>query len=202
YNVAMQRITVAIPGNDPVAAARGSDDGIVRILSVGAIVPRKGFDVLIAALATLVGLPWQLTIAGDRTRDPGAAAQLDIDIVRNGISARVAVLGTVSQDRLSELYATADVFALPSRFEGYGMAYSEAIAHGLPVIATTTAAIEETIPDRTCLVVAPDDPAELAGALRRLIESEDERRRMAVAARAAAQAFPSWGDSAKLVARA
>ena len=70
YNVAMERITVAIPGNDPVAAANGSDDGIVRLLSVGAVVPRKGFDVLIAALAMLTELPWQLTIAGDRTRDP------------------------------------------------------------------------------------------------------------------------------------
>ena len=202
YGVTMERITVAIPGNDPVAAASGSGDGVVRILSVGAVVPRKGFDVLITALAMLTELPWQLTIAGDRTRDPGAAAQLDTDIKRNGLSARVNVLGAVSRDRLGELYAGADVFALPSRFEGYGMAFSEAISHGLPVIATTTAAIHDSIPPGTCLVVAPDDPAELAGALRRLIESESERRRIAAATRAAAQSLPSWEDSAKLVARA
>lgn len=202
YNVAMERITVAIPGNDPVAAANGSDDGLVRLLSVGAVVPRKGFDVLIAALATLTELPWQLTIAGDRTRDPRAAAQLDIDIARNGLSTRVTVLGTVTRVRLAELYAAADLFALPSRFEGYGMAISEAIGHGLPAIGTTNAAIQETIPPGTCVVVAPDDPAALAAALRRLIESKDERRQMAAAARAAAQAFPSWEDSAKLVARA
>jgi hypothetical protein len=202
YNVAMERITVAIPGNDPVAAANGSDDGVVRLLSVGAVVPRKGFDVLIAALAMLAELPWQLTIAGDRTRDPRAAAQLDIDIARNRLSTRVTVLGTVTKERLSELYATADLFALPSRFEGYGMAFSEAIGHGLPVIGTATAAIQETIPPGTCVIVAPDDPSALAAALQRLIESKDERRRMAVAARTAAQAFPSWEDSAKLVARA
>ena len=69
YGVPAESITVARPGSDPAPSAPGSRDGIVRLLSVGAVVPRKGFDVLIAALATLGDLPWQLTIAGDRTRD-------------------------------------------------------------------------------------------------------------------------------------
>jgi glycosyltransferase involved in cell wall biosynthesis len=202
YNVPMERITVAVPGNDPVPPAHGSSDGLVRLLSVGAVVPRKGFDVLVAALATLAELPWHLTIAGDRTRDPNCAARLDIDIARRGLSKRVAVLGAVSPERLSGFYAAADLFALPSRFEGYGMAFSEAIGHGLPVIGTTAAAVQETIPSGTCVLVAPDDPTALATALRRLIESADERRRMAAIARAAAQALPRWQDSAKLVARA
>ena len=67
YGVAADRIVIACPGTDPAPMAQGSRDGIVRLLSVGAVVPRKGFDVLIAALATLADLPWQLTIAGDRT---------------------------------------------------------------------------------------------------------------------------------------
>ena len=70
YGVPAERITIARPGSDPAPLAPGSRDGVVRLLSVGAVVPRKGFDVLIAALATLGDLPWQLTIAGDRTRDP------------------------------------------------------------------------------------------------------------------------------------
>ena len=69
YGVPAERITIAKPGSDPAPLAPGSRDGVVRLLSVGAVVPRKGFDVLIAALATLGDLPWQLTIAGDRTRD-------------------------------------------------------------------------------------------------------------------------------------
>ena len=77
------RIVVARPGTDPAPMAQGSRDGIVRLLSVGAVVPRKGFDVLIAALATLADLPWRLTIVGDRRRDPKTAAQLDADIARS-----------------------------------------------------------------------------------------------------------------------
>ena len=80
YAVPVQRIFVAPPGSDPVTPSQGSTDGIVRLLSVGAVVPRKGFDVLIAALATIAELPWHLTIVGDRTRDRKAVAQLDADI--------------------------------------------------------------------------------------------------------------------------
>jgi len=202
YAVAADRITVVRPGNDPVPMAQGSDDGIVRLLCVGAVVPRKGFDVLIAALATLADLPWHLTIAGDRRRSPKTAAQLDADIARHKLSDRVAVLGAVSAERLAELYAGADLFTLASRFEGYGMAYAEAIAHGLPVVGTTAGAIPATVAAGAGVLVAPDDPAAFAQAMRRLIDDPDERRRMVAAARAAALALPSWQDSARLFAQA
>ena len=78
-----------------------------------------------------------LTIAGDRTRDPKAAAQLDADIDRHGLGARIDVLGALPADRIEALYAQSDLFVLASRFEGYGMAYAEALAHGLPVVGTT-----------------------------------------------------------------
>jgi glycosyltransferase involved in cell wall biosynthesis len=202
YGVPEDRIVVACPGTDAVAAAHGRNDGIVRLLAVGAIVPRKGFDVLIGALATLTDLLWQLTIAGDRGRDPKAAAQLDADIVRFGLGGRVAVLGAVSHERLAEFYAGADLFALASRYEGYGMVFSEAIAYGLPIIATTAGAIPETVPARAGILVAPDDAIALAAALRRAIENPEERGRMTMSARAAALALPNWRDSAQLFARA
>ena len=190
------------PGQRSGADGAGSRDGIVRLLSVGAVVPRKGFDVLIAALATLADLPWRLTIAGDRSRDLKTAAQLDADIARFDLGDRVAVLGAVSPERLAELYAGADLFVLASRFEGYGMAYAEAIAHGLPVIGTTAGAIPDTVPAGAGVLVAPDDAAALALALRRLIENPDERRRLAQSARAAARQLPTWQDSAKTILRA
>ena len=202
YGVPAGHIIIACPGSDSAPAAHGSNDGIVRLLAIGAVVQRKGFDVLIAALATLPDLPWHLTIAGDRRRDPKVAAQLDADIVRCKLSDRVVVLGAVSPERLAELYAGADLFTLASRFEGYGMAFSEALAHGLPVIGTTAGAIPETVAPGAGILVAPDDAAALAMALRRAIENPDERRRMAVSARVAAQTFPSWQDSAMLFARA
>jgi glycosyltransferase involved in cell wall biosynthesis len=201
YGVPADRITIAPPGTDPAAQAQGSSDGIVRLLAVGSVVPRKGYDVLIAALATLSDLPWRLTIAGDR-RDPAAAARLDADIERYQFGQRISVLGAMASERLAELYVAADVFVLASRFEGYGMVYAEAMAHGLPVIGTTAGAIPETIPASAGLLVAPDDTAALATALRRLIENPDERRRFGAAARKAAQRLPTWQDSAKLFSRA
>ena len=202
YAVPADRIIVACPGSDPAPVAQGSRDGIVRLLSVGALVPRKGFDVLTAALATLSGLPWRLTIAGDRGRDVKAAAQLDADIARFKLGDRVAALGAVPPERLAELYAGADLFVLASRFEGYGMAYAEAIAYGLPVIGTTAGAIPDTVPAGAGILVAPDDAAALARALRRVIENSDERRRLAASARTAARQLPAWQDSAKEFARA
>ncbi len=202
YAVPAERITVACPGTDPAPKAQGSRDGIVRLLSVGAVVPRKGFDVLIAALATLVDLSWHLAIVGDRSRDPGTAAQLDADIRRYNLGGQVAVYGAVSPERLAELYAGADLFVLASRFEGYGMAYAEAIAHGLPIIGTNAGAIPDTVPADVGVLVAPDDPDALALALRKIIENPDERRRLGTSARAAARRLPTWQESAKIFARA
>jgi glycosyltransferase involved in cell wall biosynthesis len=202
YGVPADRITIATPGTDRATEARGSSDGIVRLLAVGSIVPRKGYDVLIAALAMLADLPWRLTIAGDRSRDPAAAARLDADIARGQLGTHIAVLGALPPERIAELYAAADLFVLASRYEGYGMVYAEAIMCGLPVVGTTAGAIPETVPAGAGVLVAPDDAAALALALRRLIESPGERRRLAIAARAAAARLPTWQDSAKIFSRA
>ena len=206
YGVPEKRITVARPGSDPAPLAQdspsGSRDGVVRLLSVGAVVPRKGFEVLIAALATLPDLSWRLTIAGDCTRDRHAAIRLDADIARHTLENRVAVLGAVSSERLAALYAEADVFVLASHFEGYGMAYAEAIAHGLPVIGSSGGAIPDTVPPEAGLLVAPGDIPGFASALRRVIGDAELRRRLASGARAAAPQLPTWRQSAEIFARA
>jgi glycosyltransferase involved in cell wall biosynthesis len=202
FDVPAESIDVACPGTDPVPMAQGSRDGSVRLLSVGAIVPRKGFDVLIASLAALTGLPWHLVIAGDRGRDPTTAAQLDADIARFELASRVAVLGAVPPERLDALYAGADIFVLASRFEGYGMAYAEAIARGLPVIGTTGGAIPETVPPDASVLVAPDDVDAFAAALHTVMESSNRRRLMANAAREAARRLPRWRQSAQIFSRA
>jgi glycosyltransferase involved in cell wall biosynthesis len=202
YRVASQRISVVRPGNDPVSAARGSNDAVVRLLSIGSVVPDKGYDLLIAALATLADIPWRLTIAGDRTRNPAAAARLDADISAHSLGDRVVLLGAVPPERITELFLASDMFVLASRFEGYGMALAEAIAHGLPVVSTRAGAIPDTIPADTGLLVPPNDVAALAQALRRLICDRAERRRLAMNARAAAAHLPTWQDSARLFAGA
>jgi glycosyltransferase involved in cell wall biosynthesis len=202
YGVPAERITIARPGSDPAPLARGGQDGVVRLLSVGAIVPRKGFDVLIPALATLGDLPWRLTIAGDRTRDRDAAARLDADIARLALGERIEVSGAVAPQSLTALYTEADVFVLASRFEGYGMAYAEALAHGLPVIGSNAGAITDTVPPEAGLLVDAGDIPALAHALRRVIGDAGLRRRLVGAARAAASRLPTWRQSAEIFARA
>jgi len=100
---------------------------------------------------------------------------------------------------MSPLYASADLFVLPSRFEGYGMAYAEAIAHGVPVIGTTAGAIPQTVSADAGVLVAPDDVEALAAELQRLIASPDQRERLAAGARAVK--FPSWSEQAARFAR-
>jgi glycosyltransferase involved in cell wall biosynthesis len=202
YAVSAERITVVRPGNDSAPPALGSQDGVVRLLSVGSVVPVKGYDLLIAALATLADMPWHLTIAGDRTRDPTAAAQLDADLVTYGLGGRVAVLGAVSPERIQQLYLASDIFVLASRFEGYGMALAEAITHGLPIVSTRAGAIPDTVPVGTGLLVPPEDADALAQALRCLIADPCERQRLATNARSTAAKFPTWQDSARLFAGA
>jgi glycosyltransferase involved in cell wall biosynthesis len=202
YDVPARRVSVVRPGNDPVPSALGSNDGVVRLLSIGSVVPDKGYDLLIAALVALADMPWRLTIAGDRTRNPTAAAQLDADIETYGLGDRIAVLGAVPTERISELYLASDIFVLASRFEGYGMALAEAIGHGLPVVSTRAGAIPDTVPAEAGLLVPPEDTIALAKALRHLIDDPPERRRLAANARAAAAQLPTWQDSARLFASA
>jgi glycosyltransferase involved in cell wall biosynthesis len=201
YAVAPTTISVVRPGNDRMPQASGSGERIA-LLAVGSIVPRKGYDVLVAALAMIKDLPWSLTIAGDRARDAGAAGQLDIDIARLGLQSRIEVAGAVTDDRLRNLYRKADVFVLASRFEGYGMALADAIAYGLPVVATKAGAIPEAVAADASILVPPDDPVALGAALRRLIEDRPERQKLAGRAQRAAAELPSWRDQAILFAQA
>jgi len=202
YDVPPENITIAPPGTDRGAPSKGSTDGFVRLLSVGAVVPRKGFDVLIAALAPIADLPWRLTIAGDLTRDPATAEKLQVDILEHKLADRIALLGAVSQERVFELYSSADIFVLASHFEGYGMAYAEAMAHGLPVIGTTGGATMDTVPVTAGVLVDPGNVKALTRALRMLIKNENERRWFASGALEAAALLPTWKDTAEIIAEA
>jgi glycosyltransferase involved in cell wall biosynthesis len=227
YGVAAAAITVGVPGNDAATIAplsetaaasivapsspsprlrgEGRGEGLfplaartVNLLSVGSVVRRKGHDVLIAALARLVDLDWHLTIAGDCTRERETAGDLATRIVQLRLGPRVRITGALAEAELACLYREADLFVLASRFEGYGMAFTEAIVHGLPVVGTKAGAIPDTVPEGTGLLVAPDDVAGLAAALRTMIADEDFRARCAEAARVAAARLPTWDATAQI----
>lgn len=198
FDVAATCISAVLPGTQRVMGARSSTSGVIRLLAVGSVVPRKGFDVLMPALAQLKDLPWQLVIAGDCSRDPHAPAQLMHDLERFGLTDRIRVCGAVSAEVLESLYLNADVFVLASRYEGYGMAFAEALAHGLPVIATTGGAIPDTVPESAGILVEPGNVDQLAQALKRIITDDTLRAMLSAGAVAVAQSQPNWSDSAWL----
>jgi glycosyltransferase involved in cell wall biosynthesis len=202
YAVSLERITVAMPGVERVAASLRADNDTVSLLSVGSLVPRKGYDVLLAALADLADLAWHLTIVGPRDRNGAYAGKIEAMVTALDFSQRVTLTGAVPPERLAAHYGAADLFVLASRYEGYGMAFTEAIAHGVPVIGTTAGAIPEAVPAQAGLLVPPDDAPALAGALRLLIADGAARGHLAAGAQAAAARLPTWAQSAKTFATA
>jgi glycosyltransferase involved in cell wall biosynthesis len=199
YAVPEARLTVACPGTDPAARATGSGGSGVAILSVGSLTPRKGHDVLIAALAGLAHLDWRLTIAGPADRDAAHAADLSRQIVEARLRGRVVLAEALDAGALDRAYAGADLFVLASRYEGFGMAYTEAMAHGLPVVGCAAGAVSEATRGAAHLV-APGDPRVLRAAIKRFIEDGAARARLAEDCWRAAQGFDRWTDTAATVA--
>jgi len=109
-----------------------------------------------------------------------------------GLGRRITLAGERPSQAVAHAYRAADAFVLPSFHEGYGMAYAEAMAHGLPVIGTVAGAIPETVPPAAGLLVPPGDPAALARALRRVIAEPALAARLAAGSRAAGARLPEW----------
>lgn len=190
------RVAVVTPGTRrPPTIRQAKSEGPLQLLAVGSITPRKGHLLLVEALAQLRHLDWQLTCLGSLTRDPAASAALQKRMVTHGLTDRITLMGEQPDQRLTEAYQRADIFVLPSYHEGYGMVFAEALAHALPVIATTACAIVDTLPTGAALVVAPGDLPALRDALQQALTDGALRARLAVAAAQAASALPDW-DSA------
>ncbi len=197
YGVPRARIAVVVPGTMKPAAVptRAARLGPLRLLSVATVTPRKGHGLLIEALARNAARPWRLTIIGSLTRDPETVAGVRAAIARHGLGDRVTLAGEWEQERLGAAYEAADIFVLASYHEGYGMAFAEALAYGLPIVATTGGAIPETVPQGAGLLVPPGDAASLADALARAMDDGALRTALAAGAAAAGQSLPSWDEA-------
>ncbi len=203
YGVAQNRLHIALPGIEKISFetstfSQSSNTQTTQLLSVAAISQRKGFDVLIAALGTLKNLDWHLTIAGDLTRSPDVGAKLLQQVQDAGLGKRITFLGAMSPAKITFLYTQADIFVLASRYEGYGMAYAEALAHGLPIIGTTGGAIPDVVPLDAGILVLPDEIAPLAKALHLLIQDKTARASFAAGAQKAAANLPHWDDAVNI----
>jgi glycosyltransferase involved in cell wall biosynthesis len=199
YGVPREAIAVAVPGTAPARRAAGSGSGHA-LVAVGSVIPRKGYEVLVEALARLGGRPWSLTIVGALDRAPGHVQSLRARIDAAGLSDRVRFTGAVPGHALSSFYDKADIFVLASHFEGYGMVLTEALAHGLAIVSTTGGAAAETLPDAAALKVPAGDPVALAQALASLLDDRERRRALADVALSYAKNLPDWSQTAATVA--
>ena len=199
YGVPEAAITVAEPGTARAARAASAGDP-PHIVAVGSLTPRKGHDVLIEALAQVADLAWRASIAGTADRDSTVPADLARRIAAHGLEGRISLLGALDRSALDALYADADLFALASRYEGYGMVFAEAMARGLPIVASGRGAVPQTVPAAAGIEVEPDDAPAFAAALRRMLSVKATRRRFAEGAFAHANALPTWDDTAGRIA--
>jgi glycosyltransferase involved in cell wall biosynthesis len=198
----LPRVVAAVPGVVAAAEAVGSGSG-TRLLCVAAVSAHKGQDVLVAALAECADLDWSLVCVGSLSRDPAFVAALRDRIAAAGLADRVTLPGAYPPAALDRAYAAADLLVLPSRGETYGMVVTEALARGIPVVATAVGGLPEALgraPDGTApgLLVAP--PA-LAAALRAWLTEPALRDRLRAAARARRPTLPTWDATAATVAR-
>jgi glycosyltransferase involved in cell wall biosynthesis len=193
-----ERIVVALPGTAPgVRAPRQGDPPV--ILALGALIARKGYDILLDALAGVTDLPWQLRIAGSPRAAPECAAQLYLRAARPDLAGHVAFLGEISASEARAALLDADVFVSASLYEGYGMALAEALSFGLPIIASRGGAVDKTLPDEAALKVAPGDAAGLRAGLRAVLSDSALAARLSEAAWRSGQALPDWPETARVV---
>ena len=202
FGIDPARIVTIIPGTDDAPRSPGSGGPGCAILSVGALIPRKGHDVLLHALARLFDLDWHLTIVGSSTRDPAHAAALAALAAELGVAAQVRFTGALDTAALDSLWRETDLFALATRWEAYGAAIAEALRRGVPVAITSGGGAAALVPPAAGVIVEPGDVVQLSKAIRRLIFGGGLRAEMAEAAWQAGRALPDWPTQLRAFATA
>ncbi|MBC9724374.1 glycosyltransferase family 4 protein [Streptomyces sp. TRM68367] len=204
HGLAPDRVHIAAPGADIAPLAPGTD-GVSRLLCVAAVTPRKGQHRLVEALATVTDLPWSCVCVGSLEQDPEYVAHLRRLIAKYGLRDRLELAGPKAGADLDARYAAADLMVLTSYAETYGMAVTEALARGIPVLATDVGGLPEAVGRALDggvpgILVPPEDPAALAAELRGWFGEADVRRRLKAAARRRRAALDGWATTAQSLA--
>ncbi|WP_245306345.1 glycosyltransferase family 4 protein [Roseovarius aestuariivivens] len=200
YDIASSRIEVIRPGRPEFLSVQNlaRDDAAPLILSVGLLHPRKGHDVLISALDACADLTWRAVIVG-APWEKGYDKTLQNQIDAAGLGERIKLAGRVRTEELTRLYAEARIFALATRYEGYGIVFDEALINGVPIVATAAGAVPGTVPTTAGALVQPEDATGFSAALRGLLKDDVLHAKMAAAAVQAGRELPSWADAAHRV---
>jgi len=209
----VRHVDVALPGVDPVdQVSRHRDAGGTSFLCVAAVHRGKGHDVLLEALAALGDRAWTLTCVGSLDVDQDFVAALQTQVYARTWERRVLFTGPLTARALATSYAASDLLVLPSRSESYGMVVAEALAHGVPVVASAVGGVSEALGGREPvgampgLLVPPGDAPALTSALRSWLDDPGLRERLARSAARRRPALRSWeatvSDVADVLARA
>ncbi|MGW9132412.1 glycosyltransferase family 4 protein [Streptomyces sp. NPDC055681] len=202
------RVHVAAPGADTEPLATGTATGTDRapsLLCVASVTPRKGQLQLVESLAAVADLPWDCVCVGGLGQAPGYVTRIRELIGRYSLGDRVHLVGPRTGAELNANYAAADLLVLASHAETYGMVATEALARGVPVLATAVGGLPEAVghaPDRGVpgYLVPPQDPAAFASALRLWLGEPVERRRSKEAALVRRTALTGWDTTSHSLA--
>lgn len=192
---------VAPPAGDRLDSRAGEDrdsphspDQPLRVVFVGNITPRKGLDTLVDGIAASEATV-ELTVVG-REVDESHVDEVRQSVREHGLSDRVDFLGRCGDDQLAAQLRSADVLAVPSRYEGLGIVYLEAMSFGLPVLATRAGGATDVVTDgEDGYLVDPDDPAAVGRALTRFASDPDRLTEMSRAARRRYERQPDWTET-------
>lgn len=195
FGSAESHICIAIPGTEQAPPAQGSSGDDLMILSVGSLTTRKDHKTLVAALARVADRPWQCRIVGSDTMDPATAEALRRLIVDVGLAERVTLTGVIAD--VAAEYDRADIFALASHYEGFGMAFAEAMVRGLPIVGCSGGAIPDLVDPRAGILVEPGDVPAFADALARLMDDVVLRQNLTNGSLATGRRLPDWPKTAK-----
>ncbi len=202
YSLPPDRLHVAPPGVDPSVDAGADPDMPTpadspgrRLLCVAAVSRTKGHDVLVEALTQVADLDWVLVCVGSLEVEPELVRHLRSVLLDHGLSRRVCFAGPLGREAVERGYAAADLLVLASRAETYGMVVTEALAHGLPVLATDVGGVCEALGGGG-FSVPSEDPGALAAALRSWLTDPVTRSRLRADARGRRASLTSWDDTA------
>lgn len=194
-------VMIAPPGCDNTNAEPSSsrkqprrpESTQIRLLFVGNCLRRNGVDHLIRAMAMLEGSRSRLDVVGDCDFEPGYYEELRREVHRLKLDDAVTFHGRVTNESLKEFYEQADIFAMPSLYEGFGIVYAEAMRAGLPIIASDVGPVREIVRDgENALLVPPGNPQALAEAISLLQNNPDLRDRFSRRSLELAVHLPTW----------
>jgi glycosyltransferase involved in cell wall biosynthesis len=203
YRIPPGRVHVAHPGVDPDEEAISAPGG-GRLLCVAAVVPHKGQDLLVEALAGVTRPSWHCTVVGALDGDPRFVQRLRRRADECGLRDRISFTGPLAREEMRRRYRSADLLVLPSRLEAYGMVVAEALAVGVPVVATAVGGVPEALGrtphGRPGVLVPANDPVALRTALDTWLRDAGLRTRLRRAARERRRAMPGWDETAERIA--